>query len=174
MGIAGWILLGTVVGGFAGFAMGSDEEALRVTPVVVTVLVTPEVAATASAAREVVATKPVTPEVVATQRSVYRIGSGGFVPKVVVKNYGMRIMSGPGSAYSILGHAIMGREYRIVGRNQAGDWWKIGFVDARGKEAYGWLYAPFEQAVNVDLVEVVEAPPTPTIAVLATSTPGAD
>ena len=174
MGIAGWILLGTVVGSVASYVMGSDAEELSVTPVVVTVLVTPEFVATASVAQEVVATVPVTPEFVATETSVDRNGYGGFVPKVMVKNYGMRIMSGPGSAYSILGHAIMGREYRIVGRNQAGDWWKIGFVDNRGKEAQGWLYAPFEKAVNTDLVEVVEAPPTPTIEVLATSTPGVD
>ena len=154
MGIAGWVLLGTVVGGVVGYAMGSGEQELSVTPVVATV--------------------PVTPEIVATETSVDGNGSGGLAPKVVVKNYGMRIMSGPGSAYSILGHAIMGREYRIVGRNQAGDWWKIVFVDNRGKEAQGWLYAPFETAVNTDLVEVVEVPPTPMIEVLATSTPGAD
>ncbi len=144
------------------------------TPVVVTVLVTPAVAATASVAPEVVAAVLVTPEVLATETSVDRNGSGGLAPKVVVKNYGMRIMSGPGSAYSILGHAIMGREYRIVGRNQTGDWWKIDFVDNRGKEAHGWLYAPFETAVNTDSVGVVEAPPTPTIWVLTTNTPGAD
>lgn len=151
--IAGWILFGTVVGGVVGYVMGSGEE-LSVTPVVETVLVTPEVVATAA--------------------SVDRIVSGAFVPKVVVKNYGMKIMSGPGADYTIMGHAIEGKEYRIVGRNQAGDWWMIVFVDNIGKDAHGWLYAPFETAVNSDLVEVVEAPPTPTIEVLATSTPGAD
>lgn len=172
--IAGWILLGAVVGGVASNVIGPDEEALRVTPVVVTVLVTPAAATTASVAAEDVAKELATPKVVVTESSVERNGSGGSAPKVVVKNYGMRIMSGPGSAYSILGHAIMGREYRIEGRNQAGDWWKIDFVDSRGKEAQGWLYAPFETTVNADLVGVVEAPPTPTIEVSTTRTPGAD
>ena len=154
LGIAGWILLGIVVGGVVGYVMGSGEEELSATPVVVT--------------------ESFTPEVVAAPTSVDPNGSGGLVPKVVVKNYGITIMSGPGAVYSVMGHASEGDEYRIVGRNQAGDWWKIVFVDNRGKEAQGWLYAPFETAVNTDLVKVVEVPPTPTIEVLTTITPGAD
>ena len=154
LGITGWILLGTVVGGVVGYVMRSGEEELSVTPVVVTVLVAPEVVAAAT--------------------SVDRNGSGELVPKVVIKNYGIAIMSGPGAVYSVLGHASEGDEYRIVGRNQAGDWWKIILVDNRGKEAQGWLYAAFEKAVNTDLVEVVEVPPTPTIEVLTTITPGVD
>ena len=154
LGIVGWILLGAVVGGVVGNAIGSDGEELSVTPVVVTVLVTPEAAATATLAD--------------------RNGSGELVPKVVIKNYGIAIMSGPGAVYSVMGHASEGDEYRIVGRNQAGDWWKIIFVDNRDKEAQGWLYAAFERAVNTDLVEVVEVPPTPTIEVLTTITPGVD
>ena len=154
LGITGWILLGIVVGGVVGYVMGSGEEELSVTPVVATVLVTPEVVAAAT--------------------SVDRNGSGGLVPKVVIKNYGIAIMSGPGAVYSVMGHASEGDEYRIVGRNPAGDWWKIIFVDNRGKEVQGWLYTAFEKAVNTDLVEVVEVPPTPTIEVLTTITPGAD
>ena len=154
LGIAGWILLGIVVGGVVGYVMGSGEEELSVTPVVVT--------------------ESFTPEVVAAATSADRNGSGGLVPKVVVKNYGITIMSGPGAVYTVMGHASEGDEYRIVGRNQAGDWWKIIFVDNRDKEAQGWLYAAFERAVNTDLVEVVEVPPTPTIEVLTTITPGVD
>jgi len=131
LGIAGWIFLGAVLGGVVGYVMGLDEEELSETQV----------------------------EVTATL--VDRNGSGGLVPKVIVKNYGMAIRSGPGAAYDIIGNAPMKSEYRIVGRNQAGDWWKIVFVDSEGKEAPGWLYAPFEKAVNADGVEVIEAPQPP-------------
>jgi len=141
LGIAGWILLGAVVGGVVGYLMGLTEEELSETPVVVTATL------------------------------VDRNGSGELVPRVVVKNYGIAISSGPGAVYDIVGHALMGCEYRIVGRNPAGDWWKIVFVDNEGEEAYGWLYAPFEKAVNAERVEVVEVPPTPTFEILSTITP---
>lgn len=131
-GVAGWILLGAVVGGAAGgaagYVMGSGEE----TPVVVTAA-------------------PLVPD-----------ASDELAPKVVVKNYGLAIRSGPGAVYEIIGNAPMESEYRIVGRNAAGDWWKILFVDAEGEEAQGWLYAPFEKAVNAGAVDVVDTPPTPT------------
>ena len=153
LGIAGWILLGAVIGGVVGNVMESGEEGLSVTPVVVTVLVTPEVVATATLAD--------------------RNGSGELVPKVVVRNYGIAISSGPGAGYDIVGNAPMGSEYRIVGRNPAGDWWKIVFVDNEGQETHGWLYAPFEKAVNADGVKVVEVPPTPTLIPTPTFTPGA-
>ena len=148
LGIAGWILLGAVVGSVVGNVIGSGDEKLSVTPVVVTVLVTPEAAVTAALAN--------------------RNGSGELAPKVVVKNYGIAIRSGPGAVYDIVGNAPMGSEYRIVGRNPAGDWWKILFVD---NGAHGWLYAPFEKAVNAGGVGVVEVPPTPTVEALSTTTP---
>lgn len=129
LGIAGWIFLGAVLGGVVGYIMGLDEGELSETPV----------------------------EMTATL--VDRNDADGLVPKVVVKNYGMAIRSGPGAVYDIIGNAPMESEYRIVGRNQAGDWWKIVFVDNEGKEAHGWLYAPFEKAVNAGGVEVVESPP---------------
>ncbi len=153
MGIAGWILLGAVIGGVVDNVMESGEEGLSVTPVVVTVLVTPEVVATATLAD--------------------RNGSGELVPKVMVKNYGIAISSGPGAGYDIVGNASMGSEYRIVGRNPAGDWWIIVFVDKEGQETHGWLYAPFEKAVNADGVKVVEVPSTPTLIPTPTFTPGA-
>jgi len=139
LGIAGWIFLGAVLGGVVGYVMGLTEEELSETPVAVTA----------------------TP--------VDRNNAGGLVPKVVVKNYGMAIRSGPGAVYDIIGNAPMESEYRIVGRNEAGDWWKIVFVDNEGKEAHGWLYAPFEKAVNADEVEVAEPPPP--FEVLSTNTP---
>lgn len=140
-GIAGWIFLGAVLGGVVVYVMGLDEKELSETPV----------------------------EVTATP--VGRNGAVGLVPKVIVKNYGMAIRSGPGVVYEIIGNAPMESEYRIVGRNQAGDWWKIVFVDIEGEEANGWLYAPFEKAVNAGGVEVVEAPPTPTLEVPSTIAP---
>lgn len=140
LGIAGWILLGGVVG----YVMGSGEEELSVTP-----------------------------EVVVTATLADRNGSGELVPKVVVRNYGIAISSGPGAGYDIVGNAPMGSEYRIVGRNPAGNWWKIVFVDNEGQETHGWLYAPFEKAVNADGVKVVEVPPTPTLIPTPTFTPGA-
>ena len=150
-GIAGWILLGAVVGGVVGYVMGLREEDPGVTPVVATVLVTPEVVTTPALAD--------------------RNATDGLVPKVMVKNYGVAISSGPGAVYDIIGNAPMGSEYRIVGRNPAGDWWKIVFVNNKGEEAHGWLYAPFEKAVNAGGVRVVDVPPTPTFELLSTITP---
>ena len=143
LGTAGWIFLGSVLGGVVGYVIGLGEEELSETPVVVTATL------------------------------VDRDSSGGLVPKVMVRNYGMAIRSGPGAVYDIVGNAPMESVYRIVGRNQAGDWWKNVFVDNEGKEAHGWLYAPFEKAVNADGVEVVEVPPPPTLIPAATITPGA-
>jgi len=141
LGITGWIFLGSVLGGVVVHVMGLDEKESGETPV----------------------------EVTATP--VDRNDAGELVPKGMVKNYGMAIRSGPGAAYEIVGNAPMESEYRIVGRNQAGDWWKIVFADIEGKEAHGWLYAPFEKAVNAGGVEVVEAPPTPTLEVPSTIAP---
>ena len=127
--------------------MGSGEEELSVTPVVVTVSVTPEAAL------------------------ANRNGSGELAPKVVVVNDGIAISSGPGAAYGTVGNAPMGSENRIVGRNPAGDWWKIVFVDNGGKEAHGRLNAPLAKAVKADGVGVVEGPPPPTVEALPTTTP---
>ena len=140
-GIAGWILLGAVLGGAVVYALGLDEQELSEAPVTVTATL------------------------------VGRNDAVGLAPKVIVKNYGMAIRSGPGAVYEIVGNAPMESEYRILGRNQAGDWWQIVFVDTEGEEAHGWLYAPFEKAVNAGGVEVVEAPPTPTLEVPFTVTP---
>ena len=141
LGITGWIFWGVVLGGVAIYVMVLDEKELSETPV----------------------------EETATPDD--RNDAGELVPKVIVKNYGMAIRSGPGAVYEIVGNAPMESEYRIVGRNQAGDWWKIVLADIEGKEAHGWLYAPFEKAVNASGVEVVEAPPTPTSETPSTFTP---
>ena len=103
-----------------------------------------------------------TPVVVTVVVTAAPDASDELAPKVVVKNYGLAIRSGPGAVYEIIGNAPMESEYRIVGRNPAGDWWKILFVDDEGEEAQGWLYAPFEKAVNAGAVDVVDTPPTPT------------
>ena len=85
LGIAGWILLGAVVVGVVGYVMGLTEEELSESSVVVTATV------------------------------VDRNGSGALVPKVVIKNYGIAIRSGPGAVYDIVGNAPMESEYRLWG-----------------------------------------------------------
>ncbi len=107
LGITGWIFWGVVLGGVAIYVMVLDEKELSETPV----------------------------EETATPDD--RNDAGELVPKVIVKNYGMAIRSGPGAVYEIVGNAPMESEYRIVGRNQAGDWWKIVLADIEGGKHMG-------------------------------------
>jgi len=85
----------------------------------------------------------------------------------------MNVRRGPGTNHVVLGTADAGEEFRITGRNLAGDWWQIDF---RGREA--WVYAPYVTDANAADVKVVATPtalpsptPMPTPIPTATLTP---
>jgi len=82
----------------------------------------------------------------------------------------MNVRRGPGTNHVVLGTADAGEEFRITGRNLAGDWWQIDF---RGREA--WVYAPYVTDANAADVKVVPTPtalpsPTPRPTPLPTAT----
>jgi hypothetical protein len=83
---------------------------------------------------------------------------------------GLRVRSGPGTNYEVLGQAQAGESLRIVGRNDNASWWQVEFPPAPGGR--GWISAgsEFSTASNAGSVPVVAAPPTP-VAAVPTNTP---
>jgi hypothetical protein len=96
----------------------------------------------------------------------------------------MNIRSGPGTHYDIVGDAVPGQRFPIIGVNPAGDWWQIEY-----NGGIAWIYAPFVQAENISTVTVVAqasdlsiatatpastAPPTTTSSPDASADPLAD
>ena len=47
----------------------------------------------------------------------------------------MNVRGGPGTDYPVMGTAIAGQRFPIVGQNSAGDWWQIYY-----DERLGWIY----------------------------------
>lgn len=80
---------------------------------------------------------------------------------VVTTLVGLRVRSGPGTNYDVLGQAQAGESLRIVGRNENASWWQVEFPSAPGGR--GWISAgsEFSTASNAGGVPVVAAPPPP-------------
>ncbi len=77
------------------------------------------------------------------------------------------VRRGPGTHHAVLDTAEAGDEFRITGRNLAGDWWQ---VDYDGEPA--WVYAPYVTASHADDVQIVATPtPIPTATPMPTDTP---
>jgi serine/threonine protein kinase/uncharacterized protein YraI len=73
----------------------------------------------------------------------------------------LEVRSGPGDEYELLGYLPVGAEAQIVGRDKAGQWWKIKTsLNATG----GWIEAgsDFSEAADTNNVPIALAPPTPT------------
>lgn len=96
-------------------------------------------------------------------------------PPTVNINGDINVREGPGTNYAILGVALAGQQYFVVGKNSLGDWWQIDFSGQ-----VGWVYAPLVDSINVEPVVVVTPPPTYTplpptpTPVLPTDTPVPD
>lgn len=79
-------------------------------------------------------------------------------PQAVVSTSGANIRRGPGVVYPIMDTIRTGDSVVIIGRNNAGDWWRVCCVEGEP----GWLFA---QAVtttgDVSLAPLSPAPPTP-------------
>jgi len=61
----------------------------------------------------------------------------------------MNVRGGPGTDHAVIGTAVAGRRFPIVGQNSAGDWWQI-FYEGR----LGWIYGGLVTATG-DTQEVV-------------------
>ena len=70
----------------------------------------------------------------------------------------LEIRSGPGDEYEVLGYLPEGAEREIVGRDEAGEWWRI-----RTSEGMAWIQADpeFSDATDAGGVAIALAPPTP-------------
>ena len=79
----------------------------------------------------------------------------------------LNVRRGPGTHHAVLDTAEAGDEFRITGRNLAGDWWQIDFG---GEPA--WVYAPYVTAGQAGDVQIVATPtPIPTATPMPTDTP---
>ena len=65
----------------------------------------------------------------------------------------MNVRGGPGTDHPVIGTAVAGRRFPIVGQNSAGNWWQI-FYEGR----LGWIYGGLVTAVG-DTQEVRRADP---------------
>ncbi|MCY4082027.1 MAG: SH3 domain-containing protein [Caldilineaceae bacterium] len=65
----------------------------------------------------------------------------------------MNVRGGPGTDHPVIGTAVAGRRFPIVGQNSAGDWWQI-FYEGR----LGWIYGGLVTAIG-DTREVRRADP---------------
>ncbi|MEW5959815.1 MAG: FHA domain-containing protein [Chloroflexota bacterium] len=83
----------------------------------------------------------------------------------------LNVRLGPATTYDLLGLLPGGASAEIIGRSADGQWWQIRFSPAG--DGIGWVSADpaFSQAVNVNNVPVVPAPPTPTAIPSDTPTP---
>ena len=66
----------------------------------------------------------------------------------------MNVRGGPGTDHPVIGTAVAGRRFPIVGQNSAGDWWQI-FYEGR----LGWIYGGLVTATG-DRQEVRRADPS--------------
>ncbi|MDE0199116.1 MAG: SH3 domain-containing protein, partial [Caldilineaceae bacterium] len=55
----------------------------------------------------------------------------------------MNVRGGPGTDHPVIGTAVAGRRFPIVGQNSAGDWWQI-FYEGR----LGWIYGGLVTAIG--------------------------
>jgi hypothetical protein len=80
---------------------------------------------------------------------------------VVTTLTGLRVRSGPGTNYEVIGQAQAGQSLPILGRDQNNAWWQVEFPGAPGGR--GWIAAgaEFSTATNAGNVPVVGAPPPP-------------
>jgi hypothetical protein len=81
-------------------------------------------------------------------------------PGLTVSGEIVNVRSGPGTVYPVIGRAAANDSYRIVGKNERGDWWQI-----ETKEGKGWISGDLVKTTGpVGAVAAVAAPPTPTAA----------
>ncbi len=64
---------------------------------------------------------------------------------IVLVERDMKVRSGPGTYYPIVGSAKPGDLFPIIGINQTSDWWRIRFIGS-----LAWIYAPLVTTANTE------------------------
>lgn len=83
--------------------------------------------------------------------------------RAVVTSPLVNVRAGPGTQYDLAGQVDRGAEFRIVGKNPAGDWWQICCVDDRTVWIAGFLVDATGPVDSVAVAsDIPAAPPTPT------------
>lgn len=92
-------------------------------------------------------------------------------PVVVVPDRAT-VRSGPGTVYVRLGELKLGESAPALGRSQTSEWIQIEFQSETGSA--GWVYAKFVtlEGAAIELLPVLEAPPTATLPPPPTPLPG--
>ena len=68
----------------------------------------------------------------------------------------INVRSGPGTVYLVLGEALTGQQFAILGKSQDEEWWQIDFEGQTG-----WIYAPIVTVTNAENVQVATVIPAP-------------
>ena len=79
----------------------------------------------------------------------------------VTVSVGLRVRSGPGVDYPVVGSLTPGASADITGRDVEGTWWQILYEGAPGGRGWISANASYGSAQNTSNVPVVEAPPPP-------------
>lgn len=124
------------------------------------------VAATAASVPATVVTA--SPLVSATATLSVSVALTPTLPPSIVALSALRIRSGPGTDYPIIGDLAAGAEWSIDGRSADGEWWRIA-CPTGVTSAECWVTADtgLAQSLNATAVPLSAAPPLP----LATSAP---
>ncbi len=82
----------------------------------------------------------------------------------------VNVREGPGTAYPVLGQLAPGNNYRVTGKNSAGDWWQIDI----GSDKKGWVITQLVTSQgNIEQIAVAtDIPDAP--AMVAAPAPAAD
>jgi len=89
-------------------------------------------------------------------------------PIIIVPDL-VNVRLGPGVEYDKIGVLIAGQQAPAVGRSAGGDWIKIIYPSQF--DDYAWVYSRYVVLEPIQLLPIIEPPPTPTPRVTATINP---
>ncbi len=92
---------------------------------------------------EFAAVEPLLREIVWRMRWEEQLRPESLAGPAVSVSRTMNVRGGPGTDYPVIGTAIDGQRFPIVGQNSAGDWWQIYF-----EEGMGWIYGGLVTAIG--------------------------
>ena len=71
------------------------------------------------------------------------------------------VRTGPATNFPAYGIAKTGQTGRVIGVSEDGLWWVVRLNPENVGAGYGWVMAQYTQAVNVENVQTIAAPPAP-------------
>ncbi len=89
-------------------------------------------------------------------------------PIIIVPDL-VNVRLGPGVEYDKIGVLIAGQQAPAVGRSAGGDW--IMIIYPNQFDEYAWVYSRYVVLEPIQLLPIIEPPPTPTPRVTATINP---